>query len=139
MGYTTKFSGVLTFQCAVTAPMLCAVKAFFGEDCRDHPEWNAGDALYIDLRLTDDFLGIEWDNDTGKNHGMVEHVNLIIREMRKQFPDFGLCGTLTAQGEDIEDRWQLYIDTDGVAKKRDVVMVGKKVTCPHCDEKFYVE
>jgi hypothetical protein len=137
MGYTTTFKGQLKFKNELNGKQLAKVKSFFGEDCREHPDWNC-DGTYIDLRFTDDFSGIEWDDSTEKNNGMVEHVNLIIAEMKKEYPDFELEGKLLAQGEDFEDRWMLVIE-NGIAVERKVEIVGTKVTCPHCGEKFVLE
>lgn len=137
MGYTTTFKGTLKFKSELSAKQLAKVKSFFGEDCREHPEWDC-EGSYIDLRFTDDFSGIEWDDATEKNYGMVEHVNLIIREMKKDFPDFELEGKLLAQGEEIEDRWVLSIE-NGIAIDKKIELKGTKVTCPHCDEQFIIE
>lgn len=137
MGYTTTFKGALLFDKEASASQLAKLKSFFGEDCREHPEWEA-DGTYIDLRLNKDFTGLEWDDATEKNNGMVDHVNLILREMKKSWPEFGLHGSLIAQGEDVEDRWSLSIE-DGIAVRQEVVITGTKVTCPHCEESFILE
>jgi hypothetical protein len=137
MGYTTTFKGELKFTSELAGKALAKVKSFFGEDCRDHKEWNC-DGSYIDLRLNDDFTGIEWDDETEKNNGMIEHINLIIDETKKEFPDFGLTGTMVAQGEDAEDRWSINI-IDGKAVRTDIVITGQKAKCPHCGETFFLE
>lgn len=137
MGYTTKFTGELLFTKELTASQLAMINLFFGEDCRDHPEWEC-DGTYIDLELNDDFTGIRWDSDTEKNYGMVDHINLIIRMMKEAVPEFGLTGEMLAQGEDISDRWKLAIQ-DGQAVRVDLPETGKMVTCPHCNEDFILE
>lgn len=140
MGYTTRFSGTLSFTKEVTVRQLVKLKSFFGEDCREHPEWSPDKyTAYIDLRITEDLEGIEWDDETEKNSGMVDAVNIIIREMRKEWPDFGLTGSFIAQGEDLDDRWALVIGEDGFAHEEKLVVAGKKVECPHCHRKFIVE
>jgi hypothetical protein len=139
MGYTTKFKGELKFVHEPTVAQLKKLNSMFGEDCREHPEWDAKDLSYIDLKLADDLSGIKWDDGTEKTYHMERLVNVVITEMRKQFPDFALAGKLLAQGEEIEDRWELAIWTDGLAYKRDLPMPGKKVKCPHCRESFYIE
>lgn len=140
MGYNTEFKGKLEFTCEMTAPMLAKLNSFFGEDPREHPEWGLGrDSGYIDLRLTKDFTGIEWNDETEKTYFLEKSVSLVINEMRKEWPQFGLKGALVAQGEDVDDRWQLVIGDDGLAKKVEVQIVGTKVRCPECDHKFYIE
>jgi len=140
MGYNTKFSGVLTFVDVPTVYQLAKLNTFLGQDCRDHPEWNAGPyASYIDLVVTSDYTGLEWDTATEKTYGLVDSVNVVIREMRKEWPNFGLSGTLVAQGEDFDDRWALVIGDDGFATKQPLAFSGTAVTCPHCKKNFSVE
>lgn len=138
MGYSTDFSGSLKFACDMTAPMLAMVNQFFDEDPRSHPEWNAPrDVGYIDLKLTKDFSGIEWSGSE-KTYGMVGAVNIIIEQMRKEFPQFALSGSLLAQGEDIDDRWELHINDEGKAVKVATPPPGTRVKCPHCERSFHV-
>ena len=129
MGYSTDFSGVLTFKEELTATQLNKLNSFLGEDCRNHPEWEASAGLYyVDLELTEDFSGIKW-NGAEKTYDMVDIVNMILTNMRKVIPDFNLEGKLLAQGEDIDDRWELVME-DGLAVRREVPHTGQKVTCP---------
>lgn len=138
MGYTTKFQGELKFSKELTASQLAALQAMMGEDCRDHPEWGAKDLYYIDLELTKDFSGLKWSGSE-KTYSMEKLVNVVIKEMRKKWADFGLTGTFAAQGEDVEDRWTLVIGKDGLAEKHKVPIIGQRVTCPHCEEEFILE
>lgn len=137
MGYTTRFSGELLFNNPATPEQLTKLKSFFGEDCRDRPEWES-DTTYIDLIFNKDFTGIRWDDETEKNNGMVEHVNLIIDEMKKEFPGFGLNGEFLAQGEDMNDRWKLKI-VDGEAVKIDIAPNRNELQCPHCGKLIETE
>lgn len=140
MGYNTRFNGVLAFAKEPTVSQLAKLNTLIGEDCRDHPEWNAkSEASYIDLVITSDFSGLQWDTGTEKTYGLDECVNVIVREMRKEWPDFGLTGTLIAQGEDFEDRWALVIGADGFASKQPLAIAGNVFQCPHCKQKFAVE
>jgi hypothetical protein len=138
MGYSTEFKGQLSFVTEPKASQLAALKSMFGEDCRDHPEWGATDLYYVDLELTEDFTGIQWDGSE-KTYALEKLVNVILVEMRKKWPEFGLTGTLTAQGEDIFDRWDLTIEDDGLAHKVKVEPTGKIITCPHCEQQFELE
>jgi predicted Zn finger-like uncharacterized protein len=139
MGYSTDFKGKLEFTCPVTTEMLAKLNSFFGEDPKKHPDWNAHrDIGYVDLKLTKDFTGIEWDGSE-KTYGLELSVDMVIREMRRTWPEFGLKGFLLAQGEDVEDRWQLVVGDNGAAKKVKVPMTGMKVRCPSCHQHFYVE
>ena len=124
MGYSTDFRGTLEFTHELTASQLAYLNIILGEDCREHPEWQADiNAVsdhkldYIDLELATDFSGIRW-NGAEKTYSMTECVNLIIRLMQKRWPDFGLEGKLEAQGEDWDDRWFLVVD-GGTATRED--------------------
>jgi hypothetical protein len=85
----------------------------------------------------DNFSGLQWDG-AEKTYDLIEKVNLIIHEMQKDFPDFGLQGELLAQGESINDRWILNIENN-VAVERRLAVTGNKVTCPHCGKEFILE
>lgn len=135
MGYNTRFDGELRFVTEPTATQLAKLKSMFGEDCRDHPEWETDGLYYIDLELTDDFCGLRW-NGAEKTYDLDQLVNVVIAQMRMKWPDFGLIGSLTAQGEDVQDRWMLTIGDDGLAHKTKLGITGKIVTCPHCDKHF---
>lgn len=138
MGYNTQFKGELKFTSEPTIPMLAKLNTLLGADPREHPEWGAGrDSGYIDLVLTKDLTGLRWDDGCEKTYFLDTSVNIVIQQMRKEFPQFGLKGVLLAQGEDIEDRWELYIGEDGLAHKRPVPMPGTKIKCPHCSRSFY--
>jgi hypothetical protein len=138
MGYSTNFRGVLKFKENITVAQLSKVKGFLGRDCRDHPEWGHTNLTYIDLKLTDDFSGLEWDGSE-KTYDLADKVNLIIDQLRADHPEFGLTGELAAQGEDIEDRWILCFDKNGTAVRRDVPSLGQIITCPDCGHKFELE
>lgn len=137
MGYSTDFIGILEFKHNITVPEIVKLKTFFGENPDDHPEWKKreGDRYgYLQYELTDNMKGLEWDGNE-KFYYAVEALNLIIDNMKAEFPDFELEGELQAQGEDMDDRWVLAI-VDGQAVRRDVVISGEIYECPHCDEKF---
>lgn len=138
MGYNTDFKGVLRFASDLSGKQIAALSKILGEDCRDHPEWDAGDLTHMDLELTDDYEGLKW-NESEKTYDLEKKVNVIIRLMRKQWPDFGLTGQLAAQGEDMNDRWALVIGEDGWAQRQEIALTGDVVECPHCGEKFALE
>lgn len=121
MGYHTEFRGVLHFTTKLTAPQRAAIRQILGEDCRDHPEWDAANLTRIDLILLFNGELISWDGSECTTD-MPEKVNVVIREMRKLYPDFGLYGTLTAQGSEVGDIWELYIGEDGFAHRRKLVI-----------------
>ena len=138
MGYTTKFQGSLGFKHEPTAQQLAALNEMFGEDCRDHPEWGATDLYYIDLELTSDFAGVKHDGSE-KTYDLEKIVNVVTSQMRKRWPDFSFTGSMAAQGEEVDDRWQLFIEEDGRATRREVKVVGAKCICPECGHKFIIE
>ena len=134
MGCTTNFKGTLKFKKELTSSQLAYLNNILGEDCREHPEWNTTDLYHIDLKLSDDFSGMKWKG-TEKTYDMDKLVNVVIREMRKQYPEFAVTGKFVAQGEDIDDRWELVIE-NGFAVKKEISLTGKIIECPHCGKKF---
>lgn len=138
MGYSTEFTGELKFTKEATAAQLAALKAMMGEDCRDHPEWSAPNLYYVDLQITDNFDGIEW-NGAEKTYDLEKVVNVVIKVMREKWPDFGLVGSMLAQGENVDDRWSLTIGDDGLAHRVPIALSGPVITCPHCERKFALE
>lgn len=137
MGYSTDFTGELKFTKELTASQLAKVKSFLGQDCRQHPEWGNTELTYIDLEFTVDFTGLIWDGSE-KTYDLTEKVNLIIENVCKDFPDFGLKGELLAQGENFDDRWALSVENN-IASERRIIITGKTITCPHCEEQFILE
>ena len=136
MGYSTDFKGELKFTNELKASEISKVNSFLGEDCRDHPEWGEAKLFFVDLDLLPDFSGLKWSG-AEKTYGMVEVVNMLMLNVQIDFPSFGLEGKLLAQGEDIDDRWELVIE-NGVAVKRDIPQTGQRVECPHCEGHFYL-
>lgn len=113
MKYTTEFSGKLLFRGDTPVSAIRKLNTILGQDCREHPEWGRSNLTYIDLKVTDDLDGIEW-NGSEKTYDLSEKVNLVIDLMREAYPNFKLTGELLAQGEDIHDRWILRM-IDNVA------------------------
>ena len=137
MGYSTEFEGELKFTRELTSTELAAVKKMLWADCSDYPEWKHFKGHYIQFEFTDDFSGIKWDGSE-KFYEAVGAVNTLIAEVRKTVPDFGLTGTLYAEGEEADDRWALSI-IDGQAVRVDTPPIGTKIICPHCECEFYLE
>ena len=135
MGYTTTFKGTLRFATEPTAPQLAFINAICGEDCRAHPEWDAGGLTYMDLAITKDFGGLAWDGSE-KTYDLTEKVNLLTRLVRAEWPDFALRGELEAQGEDATDAWVLRVDEDGIAHKMVTPLPADLVQCPECGHGF---
>lgn len=140
MGYNTIFKGELKFKTELSAKALGKLNAMMGEDFRDHPEWNYSGLSYIDLVLTKDFSGLRWNDATEKTYDLEKIVSAMVEIMRRDFPDFALTGSLQAQGEDAEDRWDLVMDENWItARKVKVPIPGTKTKCQHCAGVFYVE
>jgi hypothetical protein len=113
MGYHTDFSGKLLFTSPLTSEQKFYLNSILGEWCLNHPKWNQPNLRYgVDLKLLDDESGLKW-NGAEKTYDMDQIVKLVLRLMKENFPDFGLTGKLIAQGEAIDDRWQLYIENEG--------------------------
>lgn len=122
MGYHTEFTGSLQFTKKISTRELSRLKQILRQDCREHPEWSVPHLTYIDLALLPDNSGIQWDGSE-KTYNMVELVNVVVLQMRKDFPEFGLSGSMSAQGSNFNDCWELYISEDGLAQKRNLVHI----------------
>lgn len=134
MGYNTQFNGELKFNSDLTGKQLAKIKSFLDEDCRDHPEWGREDLTYIDLQFLDDFSGLKW-NGAEKTYDLADKINVIIDEMKKEFPDFSLSGKLLAKGEDIDNNYWIEI-VDGHAVNIPIDIIHNTIICPHCGKKF---
>jgi hypothetical protein len=135
MGYHTDFKGTLKFTHPLLVEQKTYLETILGEWCLEHPEWNVPHLRYgVDLKLLDDESGLQW-NGGEKTYHLDQIVMLVIRLMQQKYSEFGLTGKLLAQGEDIEDRWQLYIE-NGEVKTRELAQSGKEIECPHCHQKF---
>lgn len=141
MGYTTRFKGDLKFAREVSVAQLRFLGSLFDENVTEQPEWaqiigrRNPDFHYIDLEVTETFDGIKWSG-AEKSYDMVGQVNFVVAAMRLKWPEFGLTGSLIAQGEESDDAWTLTIGEDGVAVKTDRPLPGVKVRCPDCRHEF---
>lgn len=141
MGYSTDFKGVLEFTSEATGPQLTRLSSILGVDIRDLPDLEkVGGAFWygIDLEITADFAGLQWDGSQ-KTYSMADIVNTVIRFMREVWPDWGLRGRLDAQGEVVGDVWALEVRPGGMAKKIAYRLDGREVTCPHCRERIILD
>jgi len=146
MGYSTKFDGILKFNQELTGSQLAILNEILGQDIRELSEEVRNAIIvgkdpsfyHINLELTKDFSGVKW-NEMEKTSGMVDIVNSVIQWMRLQTKgceNFSFTGSLHAQGDDAEDRWDLAM-VDGVAKRLETPPPGEKIECPCCGESFY--
>lgn len=63
MGYSTDFKGELKFTRELTGSELATLKGILGEDCRNHPDWDAKNLYHMDLEMLEDFSGIKVWNE----------------------------------------------------------------------------
>lgn len=140
MGYTTEFKGSLKFTRPLVGNELAYLNTFLSKDRRDlgykddsiYEDGKYGTYWYhIDYELTEDFNGIQW-NGAEKAYDMEHIANWLIDKMKEKYPDFGLTGEMSAQGEETMDRWTLVIK-NGRALKEKLTTRGKKIKCPECD------
>lgn len=135
MGYNIGYTGELKFNRELTGSELAKVKKWLREDIRDHEMRTAVPGYYVDLELLDDFSGLKW-NGSEKSGEMHYIVNFLIDEVRSDgVPDFGLSGTMDAQGEEVGDVWRLEFDEEGVAHRREITVLSGSV-CPECGHEF---
>lgn len=153
MSYDTKYNGILLFNKELTTKQLCFLSTFLRKNTENHPEWSKykgyGELMTkhggsIDLEISSDFLGLQW-NGRGSNYNMVEAITFLINAMKTVVDDFTLTGQFDCRGEELDDIWTLIIENDE-AKRMDVyktisikdVKNGKAI-CPHCKSIFKLE
>lgn len=136
MGYSTDFKGVLRFTKEPDRKVLAALaNEILGEWIHSWPwsEFPKG-AYHVDLELTDEFDGIQW-NGMEKTYGMLEVVQWLCGIVLPAFdPELSLEGTFVCQGEDIEDRWILSVK-DGKAERIKQSLSREVVECPECNQR----
>lgn len=118
MGCSTDFTGTIKFKDEATAGQLKFISQFMGEDCRQHPDWNCNGLTHIDLKICDDFGGIEW-NGSEKTYDLKEKLELISRMTIDQYPHFRFTGELHAQGDEFDDRYVIRAKDDGTFERLD--------------------
>ena len=133
MNKTTEFSGELKFTEVLTALQLEKLKDFLGS-YRGY-DWIKSEGVeYVSLKLLKDYSGLEW-NYVRSNTEMVKTVNMVVVNMQKQWPTFGLKGVLLAQTENVGEHWSLVIN-NGLASKRPGIIAGSRIKCPKCGGSF---
>lgn len=141
MGYSTEFRGELKFDKELSGSQIAELDKYLGEDVRDLKDIDEyegdDDFTFIDLELTKDYSGIQWNNSE-KSYDMEGQINFITFIIRRKYPDFKLTGKMLAQGEEIEDRYEIVMK-DGVAVRKNIIIKGERITCPHCEEEFILE
>jgi hypothetical protein len=143
MGYNTDYEGTILFRDDITVKELRFVQRFLGKDFREMS--NELKSLlpkdsyltYIDLELTDDLAGVQWDRGTEKSHDLIDALNLIQRACIAEFGGSKVfaSGKFLCQGEDIEDRYFILLDEYGFAYREDI-SVECLITCPDCGCRF---
>lgn len=145
MGYNTTFKGKFEFTRTrdVNAETLeHLIFHLLGKDIRENPDFSEYYGLFnfVDLALEPDWSGLK-HNGAEKTGNMVEIVNFVIKEMKKKNPFFGLKGSIRAQGDEVGDVYEIYIDDDGLAHRRNLLDTAstKTVECPKCNHCFKVK
>ena len=115
MGYNTDFSGELFFTEDMTVTGLRRLNELLDLDPDDRLPGKPPE--YVALKVTKSLTGLQWTG-AEKTYGMDEVVKWLIARMRETHPNFGLKGTLLAEGEERGDVWHLVVDGDKVEKRR---------------------
>lgn len=142
MGYNTKYDGQLRFAHVVTVRQIALLNQVLGESAIDLAKQlgkpRSDEYGYIDLELAPDLSALKWSGSE-KTYFLDKSINLVIDYLRKHTGDFRLSGSMTAQGEDVSDRRELFIDDDGYAHERKIAPVGAVIICPECSHKFIID
>lgn len=138
MGYTTQFQGVVKITPELKTSQVKFIQGMFG----DMREWNPEEAkrldfTWFDFEFNEEMDGLQWDG-TEKFYDADTKMQYLIDRAVEKYPELSFNGILQAQGEEIDDRWQLVVN-DNKVKKVEVTLKGKIITCPRCEEKFELE
>ena len=139
MGYNTNFEGYLLFNRKLTLEEIEVVL----EVLESEDYIRSGTFPYIsrlDLMMDREYTGIQWDG-MEKTKYLPEKINHFIKVIKGQIADFSLTGTMLAQGEDLNDRWAIIMDKNGVAREVKIVLgkEDKPLCCPSCKTEILVE
>ena len=125
MGYNTEFIGPLYLPPGISPEHRQLIK--------DYLKGN----FEIDLKMSVDNLALVW-NGAEKTYDMDKQVNNLIAHFIPLIPNFTLTGRMLAQGEDVADRWVLFMDPGGTARCADINETGDTIPCPHCGKPFEI-
>ncbi len=139
MGYRTEFKGQLKFTTEMTTKQLAQLNRYLSHDntTDDYSSYFGHPIGCIDLELTEDFSGIQWDG-AEKTYYMEEMIQFLIMKMDYYCKGFGLSGEFECQGEEVDDRYLLKIAGNKV-EKINILPSGVKCECPRCGEIFRQE
>lgn len=147
MGYSTNFTGALKFKNELSAKHIAYMKKFLGEDRReigyedDKKAYATGGSYWyhLDIELTEELDGLQW-NGSEKTYDMPHLINFVLTRMIEKFPDFdfSMTGKIAAQGQEVDDRWEVVFEKEK-AIKRDVKVKGTFVRCTECEAKIIIE
>ena len=142
MGYTTDFKGILKFTKELKQTELAKLNKILENevDIKDpdlqnfaHPNM----LRYLDLELSEDFSGVEWDGSE-KTYHMNEMIGFVNLKLGQIAPGCELEGQFECQGEDFDDTYILKVDGSKV-EKINVKLQLIKCICPRCGEIFRQE
>lgn len=117
MGYTTEFRGTINLEPVLTAAQVAELETFAEERHGGNVDVYAGfPGFWCQWIPTNDGAGIEWDGNEKFYHGE-EWMKLIIDRFLKPWGIVG-NGLILAQGEEIDDRWELIVKDNVVSTKK---------------------
>jgi hypothetical protein len=143
VGYQTEVSGRFEIKGReLTAADWRAIKNLFWEAHDYESDWHKdfdcskGEPHYMQLELTKDLLGIQWDGSE-KFYEIVSAVNFVIQNIKPM--GLYLEGQFECQGEDATDHYFIVIGDDGYARQAEATPKGKQCACPECGHRFLPE
>lgn len=141
MGYNTDYTGVIGFSRELKGSEITHLEPYLHSqyDRREDPNNtdNVGDFNWIDLEFSGDFMGLEY-NGSEKSRNMEGQLQFAINRLVEKAPDVMCNGEMLAQGEEHDDRYKIIVTNNKVTVKK-IVLKGKKVVCPNCNEEFILE
>lgn len=131
MGYDTRFKGSIRIEPPADPTLMLAVNDY----CRDENKERGGRFPAFgwgDWVVSADGATIGHDSGTEKSYEMEAWLRVLIRDFLAPAGRI-LNGSMLAQGEDVEDRWNLVVVNNEVSRVDDK---PKTIQCPECRHKW---
>ena len=123
MWYSTEYIGKAKITPSPTIDMVNDIKWIIKDnDWHSELRWN--------LQVSDDLKYIEWTWNE-KTYGFEETLNVLIKEVRRTYPDFDLEWEFEYQWDEWDDRWYVR-KVDWVFVRIEKWLEKDEYKCPEC-------
>lgn len=140
------FDGDLEFNKKLSVEQIEKLKSILNENYENHPEWQGRESIVIDLKINRDESGVDWwytmEYDEYQNDfELGQSIEFVIKEMKKDYPDFNLTGTLVGRIGQYSPPSLVLDVRDGkvIEHETETILKGSLDKCPHCGHHLELE